>query len=128
MELLTCQRVFARIDEDIDTINRSYGLMSSEHKDMLLKDIKYLLLDNIAREIRLVFYDPQNRDSVFFQYVYALDARTDPGSGAHNRRGEPPMEAAFDVFVEFTEGFLRLDSEDQTLLLQNTELDWFTHA
>jgi len=127
MELVALRKVLERISEDLDAIDEAYGLLSSDQKAVLLRDIEYLFVDNIAEEIRFVFYDPRNRGSVFLQYVYSPDGIRRPSGMIDAMKEDIPGELVFDVFVEFTEAFLHLEPEQQNQLLRNTERDWYAY-
>lgn len=128
MELVAGINVLERISEDLEAINQAYGLLSADQKSMLLRDIEYLFLDNIVKEVRFVFYDSRDKGVIFRQYVYAPGHNPRPHDIMDILRGELPRGLVFDVFVEFTEGFLQLELEEQRLLLGNTERQWFTYG
>ena len=48
-----------QIEDDLVSINSSFGFLSNDQLYMLHRDIKYVFLDNIAHNIRLVFYNPK---------------------------------------------------------------------
>jgi hypothetical protein len=127
MEPVILANVLKHIGDDLDAIDKAYGLLSDKEKAVLLRDIEYLFLDNIAEEIRIVFYDPSNKGSIHLLYAYSRDGMRRP-SGVMNGLAEyARVELVFDVFVEFSEAFLRLEPEEQELLLSNTERDWYTY-
>lgn len=127
MGLVADGSVLDRISEDLEAINEAYGLLSAEQKDMLLRDIEYLFLDNIVKEVRFVFYDPRQSGAIFRQHVYAPGDNRRLTDLMDSLKGEVPSGLVFDVFVEFTEGFLQLEPEEQRLLLGNTEREWYTY-
>jgi hypothetical protein len=127
MDPVILANVLKHIGDDLDAIDKAYGLLSDEEKTMLLRDIEYLFLDNIAEEIRFVFYDPHNKGSIHLLYAYSCDGIRRPSGVMDNLAEEVHGELVFDVFVEFSEAFLRLDPEEQELLLGNTERDWYTY-
>jgi hypothetical protein len=127
MEHVILTNVLRHIGDDLDTIDKAYGLLSDEEKTVLLRDIEYLFLDNIAEEIRFVFHDPHNKGSIHLLYAYSNDGMR-RASGVMDSLAEYAHgELVFDVFVEFSEAFLRLDPVEQELLLGNTERDWYTY-
>ena len=127
MEPVILTNVLRHIGDDLDAIDKAYGLLSQEDKTVLLRDIEYLFLDNIAEEIRFVFYDPHNKGSIHLLYAYSRDGVRRPSGVMDGLSEYADAELVFDVFVEFSEAFLRLDPEEQTLLLGNTERDWYTY-
>jgi len=127
MEPVILENVLKHIGDDLDAIDNAYGLLSDEEKTVLLRDIEYLFLDNIAEEIRFVFYDPRDKDSIYPLYTYSRDGMWRPSGAMGSIAEHAHGELVFDVFVEFSEAFLRLDPEDQALLLGNTERDWYTY-
>ena len=113
------------IEQDLNLINKTFEILSMKEESKLLRDIKYLLLDNIAKKIRLAFYDINDKDDVLYQYVYRNNGSVEKDvlpATIENFSGE---NLAFDVFIDFKDAFLELDSSDKDMLLQNTEYDWF---
>lgn len=127
MEYMSLQSLLERIREDLKTLDKAYGLLSTDQEAMLLRDIEYLFLDNVARDIRFVFLDSERKDSVVFQQVYMPGAKPRCADMMGLLQAERDKELVFDVYVSFTEGFLRLDPEEQKLVLGNTERDWYTY-
>lgn len=127
MGFVALDHLLEDMGKDLEAINKAHGLLSQEQKGALLRDIEYLFMDNIAEEIRFVFYDPLNRDSVFLQSVYARDTIRKPSTVFDDLKGELPQELVFDIFVVFSKGFLQLESGEQELLLGNTERNWYTY-
>ncbi len=120
------EKVIVQINTDFDLLNDVYGILSAAQKDLLIDDIGYLFLDNIAREIRFAFYNPDNPDFILFQHVYHRNGKTKGPAVAQRIKKEFIADMAFDVFIDFTDAFLALDSQYQDLLLKNTELEWRT--
>ncbi|MBF0573976.1 MAG: hypothetical protein HQK69_09490 [Desulfamplus sp.] len=113
------------IEHDLNLINRTFEIMSSKEELKLSKDIKYLLLDNIAEKIRFAFYNVNNKEDILYQYLYKNNGaaeKSDLPDSFDNITGET---IAFDVFIDFTENFLALKKNERDLLLNNTEYDWF---
>ena len=127
MDPVILANVLKHIGDDLDAIDKAYGLLSDEEKTTLLRDIEYLFLDNIAEEIRFVFYDPHNKGPIQLVCAYSRDCIRRPSGVMDSLAEEVHGELVFDVFVEFSEAFLRLDTEEQELLLGNTERDWYTY-
>ena len=127
MEPASLANVLEQIGDDLDAIDKAYGLLSDEEKSVLLRDIEYLFLDNIAEEIRFVFYDPHNKGFIYPLCTYSRDGVRRPPGVMDSLSEHVNEELVFDVFVEFSEAFLRLDPEEQKLLLGNTERDWYTY-
>jgi len=115
--------LLARIDDDLILINDRFDILSQDQLSMLYRDIKYVFLDNIAKEIRLVFYDPATQN-VYWENKYTRDGSAQ-SEGDINSNGIK-KELVFDVFIDFTHAFLNLHANDRKVLLNNTELDWFT--
>lgn len=113
------------VERDLGLINKTFQIMSSEAELKLLKDIKYLLLDNIAKKIRFAFYDINNKDDVSYQYVYRNTGSVEKEHLPDTRDDFFGENLAFDVFIDFNDNFLKLDSLNKNILLQNTEYDWF---
>jgi len=116
-----------RIEEDLQLINSRYGLLAPDQHPLLLKDIKYLLLDNIAKKVRLVFHDRQAEGRVLLEYAYTLDGfeESQKVTDAHLAG---LSDISFDIFIEFTDAFLALDKKIQTLMLHNTEFEWYPYS
>lgn len=120
------ENTLSQIEVSLDFISNRYGLLSREQQPVLLKDIKYLLLDNIAKEIKLIFYNPDRPNQVFLEYVYTASKISEPRNMLDDILGSPgPSAVAFDVYIEFTSAFLSLDRETQDLLQRNTEFEWY---
>ncbi|MBF0204704.1 MAG: hypothetical protein HQK67_10425 [Desulfamplus sp.] len=113
------------MERDLILINSTFEIVSSKEEAKLLKDIKYLLLDNIARKIRFLFYDISNKDDILYQYVYRNNGVADKPDSPDSLDDFVGDAIAFDVFIDFTDTFLSLRKQDRDLLLQNTEYDWF---
>ena len=128
MKLSNFNELLARLDGDLDLINEKYGLFSTEIREKLLRDIHYLFLDNIAKEIRFVFYDPENKSCIFREYCYCRDGTVDQIDRAGEFEHNSSAGIAFDLFVDFTEPFLRLPGRDQQIMLTNTEFDWYSYG
>lgn len=120
------EKMIVQINKDFDLLNDVYGILSTAQKDLLIGDIGYLFLDNIAWEIRFAFYNPDNPDCILFQYVYHRYGQTENPDAVQRIKKESLADMAFDVFIDFTDAFLELDSQGQDLLLKNTELEWRT--
>ncbi|MBF0467389.1 MAG: hypothetical protein HQK61_00650 [Desulfamplus sp.] len=114
-----------RMEHDLGLINSTFEIMSSKEQKKLSKDIKYLLLDNIAKKIRFTFYDIKNRDAVLYQYIYRNNGVADKSDFPGSFDNFKDDSIAFDVFIDFTDTFLALRKQDRDTLLQNTEYDWF---
>ncbi|MBF0508209.1 MAG: hypothetical protein HQK57_04690 [Deltaproteobacteria bacterium] len=127
MSLTDANRLLDRLDRGLDYLNRRFELMTVSRRVSLSRDIRYLLLDNIARCVRLTFYDPDDRATILFQFVYALEDNIQTPESIDISLNESPGYIAFDVFIEFTETFLSLNREDQELLINNTEITWQTY-
>ncbi len=112
------------VEHDLSLINSTFEIMSSKDELKLSKDIKYLLLDNIAEKIRFAFYDVTNRDDVLYQYIYKNNGLADKSDFPDSFDGFSG-DIAFDVFIDFTETFLELRKQERDMLLNNTEYDWF---
>lgn len=113
------------MEQDLNLINNTFEIMSSKEQLRLSKDIKYLLLDNIAEKIRFAFYDVRNKGDVLYQYIYknnGLAEKSDLPDSFECFVGE---SIAFDVFIDFTDTFLELRKQERDMLLNNTEYDWF---
>ncbi|HIJ90583.1 MAG: hypothetical protein OEV89_07425 [Desulfobulbaceae bacterium] len=114
----------SQIEESLDLITAT-GLLTREQKPVLLKDIKYLLLDNIAKEIKLIFYNPDRPDQVFLEYVYTSSMISEPRNMLDDILSSDPSAVAFDVYIEFTRAFHGLDRNLRDLLQKNTEFEWY---
>lgn len=126
MNATDLEKVLVQINTDFDLLNNVYGILSSAQKDLLIDDIGYLFLDNIAAEIRFAFYNPGSQDVILFQYAYGRNGLQESPDVAGRIQKESIGDIAFDVFIDFTDAFLELDSQQQDLLLKNTELEWRT--
>ena len=123
--LARLDKMLKMIEQDLGLINKTFKIMSLEEELKLLKDIKYLLLDNIARKIRFAFYDINNKDDVLYQYVYRNNGSAQKDTLPDTSEVFCGENLAFDVFIDFNDTFLKLDGLDKDILLQNTEYDWF---
>ena len=126
MNAADLEKVLEQINTDFDLLNNVYGILSTAQKDLLIDDIGYLFLDNIATEIRFAFYNSGNQDVILFQYVYSSNGLQESPDAAGRIQKDSIGDIAFDVFIDFTDAFLELDSQQQDLLLKNTELEWRT--
>ncbi len=124
MERNSLDKMFYWIDHDLDFINQLFRLVSSEEKRELFRDIKYVFLDQIAREVRFVFYEEESKSTIYYQYIYT-------SSGERKEKGSFQLvdlslepHVAFDVFIEFTDSFLKMDKKKQSFLLNNAEYEW----
>ncbi len=126
MNAAELQKVLVQINADFDLLNNVCQILSTAQKDLLIDDIGYLFLDNIAKEIRFAFYNPDNQDVILFQYVYGRNGQTQSPDAVGRNQKESIGDIAFDVFIDFTDAFLELDGQHQDLLLKNTELEWRT--
>jgi len=127
MNTALLDKTLNRIEADLQAISSRYGLITPDLRPVLIKDIKYLLLDNIARGIKLVFYNPDLDGRILFEYEYTVDDLHGPP------REDKPLhdfstDISFDIFIEFTDEFLSLDKRIQTLILQNTEFEWYPYS
>nr|ASQ41168.1 hypothetical protein [Candidatus Magnetananas rongchenensis] len=119
------ETMLIRIEDDLRDINEKFGILSEKELRMLSRDIKYVFLDNIAKEIKLVFYDHDDTDVVYSEYVYSI-------AGSVKIKGDMSVEdtdnknVVFDVFIEFMDDFQKLNSQLRNILLKNTELEWLT--
>nr|WCC90916.1 hypothetical protein [Desulfobacteraceae bacterium] len=112
-----------QIEHDLLSINHTFNILSLEQLHMLHRDMKYVFLDNIAEMIRLVFYDPKS-NTIYWEYIYSKDGNAQvKGDMQHDMVSD---DLIFDVFIDFTKTFLCLHRDERQLLLNNTELDWFT--
>ena len=127
MNTALLDKTLTRIEADLQTINSRYGLITSDLQPVLIKDIKYLLLDNIAKGIKLVFYNPDSDGQILFEYVYTLDD-LDRSPREEKSLEDFSTDISFDIFIEFTDEFLSLDKKIQTLILQNTEFEWYPYS
>lgn len=117
-------KLFYWIKHDLDFINQLFRIVSPEQKRELFRDIKYVFLDHIAREVRFVFYDTNDKSSVYYQYIYTSNGEKKEKGSFQLIDLSLELRVAFDVFIEFTDPFLELDKKMQSLLLNNTEYDW----
>jgi len=117
------EKLLYRIGDDLKLINNKFDILTKEQLNMLYRDIKYVFLDNIAQTIRLVFYDPKSNNA-YWEYKYSKDGTAHIEGDIHSDSVKD--ELVFDVFIDFTKQFLGLHSDDRDVLLNNTELDWFT--
>ncbi|MBF0508646.1 MAG: hypothetical protein HQK57_06940 [Deltaproteobacteria bacterium] len=127
MNVSDVDRIFDCLDQHLGYLNRHFGLMTEARQTRLTRDIRYLLLDNIARRIRLAFYDPADREAILLQFVYSLEDEVELPDHINFTLNESLGSIAFDVFIEFTEAFLSLPKEDRELLINNTETKWHTY-
>jgi len=126
MNAADLEKVLVQLNTDFDLLDDVYGILSTAQRDLLIDDIGYLFLDNIAREIRFAFYNPDNQDLILFQYVYSRKGQVESPDAAGRIEKVSNGNIAFDVFIDFTDAFLELDNQHQELLLKNTELEWCT--
>ncbi|KPA14587.1 hypothetical protein MHK_005205 [Candidatus Magnetomorum sp. HK-1] len=117
------EKLLYRIADDLKSINNKFDILTHEQLNMLYRDIRYVFLDNIAQEIRLVFYDPK-LNNTYWEYKYSKDGTAQLDGDIHS--DSIIEDLVFDVFIDFTKPFLGLQSDDRDVLLNNTELDWFT--
>ncbi|MBF0232007.1 MAG: hypothetical protein HQK62_00850 [Desulfamplus sp.] len=113
------------MEQDLGLINSTFKIMSLKEEQKLSKDIKYLLLDNIARKIRFSFYDISNKDDVLYEYIYKINGVAEKTDFPESFDDFHVDTIAFDVFIDFTETFLSLRKQQRDTLLGNTEYDWF---
>ncbi|MBF0228378.1 MAG: hypothetical protein HQK63_02105 [Desulfamplus sp.] len=113
------------MEHDLNLINSTFEIMSSKDELKLAKDIKYLLLDNIAEKIRFAFYNVSNREDILYQYLYKNNGITEKSDLPDSFDDMAGKTIAFDVFIDFTENFLALKKSERDMLLNNTEYDWF---
>ncbi len=118
-------KMLETIEEDLSLINKTFEIMSSRDQLKLSKDIKYLLLDNIAEKIRFAFYDIDNKDDILYQYIYKNNGMAEKPDLADSFDLFAGEAIAFDVFIDFTDSFLDLKKQERDILLNNTEYDWF---
>ncbi len=124
MKVVTADKILLQVDRDIELIKAKCEMATSNEIVSLSRDIKYLLVDSIAQTIWLSFYDPEDRESVFFKHVYSLEGTSWISEAVDNARSGIGSSIAFDAAIEFTETFIELDKKTQKLLLGNTELEW----
>ncbi|MBF0397858.1 MAG: hypothetical protein HQK78_13850 [Desulfobacterales bacterium] len=123
MKNLGIDKLILQIQADLEIINKNFSIIPSAQRVKLLRDIKYVFLDNIAKEIKFAFYDPKNKANIFRQYIYKSNGETQNLGNMYLI--EKAKNIAFDVFIEFTDTFLGLDTKFQNLLLKNTEYEWY---
>jgi len=117
-------RLYLNISNDLKYIHAIYGILTNKQLEMLTRDIQYVFMDNIAKEIKLCFYDPDNKKKIYSQYIYTNKGESIiKGNLDINKTSD---KLAFDVFIEFTDTFQKIDKQLREILLNNTELDWFS--
>lgn len=120
--------ILGRMAADLDTAHRISGVLSGEQKRNMLNDLRYVLLDNIADEIRFDFYRPGHPDGTWFRSVYRRDGRISRRGSVEGIESLPAENIAFDVSIAFTRPFLDLAQQDKDHLLGNTDFDWMPAA
>jgi hypothetical protein len=123
MAMNKLENLLDHIDTELHMINDRFDILSDDQLNMLYRDIKYVFMDNIASEIRLVFYDPTTKKN-YWENKYSIDGSAQSDGDIYSNAIKNDL--VFDVFIDFTNAFLHLHSDDRHVLLNNTELDWFT--
>lgn len=118
------EQALLSIEENLDHICNVHRLITNEQKMALLKDIKYLLLDNIAQEVKLDFYDPIDKINVM-ECFYTADGLREKFTVVDQNRDMSGVNVTIDVFFKFTDAFLSLGEEVQKILLRNTDFEWY---
>ena len=118
------QAVLTNIEEYFDLVCMDYGLITVEQKRPLLKDIRYVLLDNIAEEVKLEFHDTNNKKLLIC--VCTADGVIETLNVVDLFSKKNSIEITIDVFFKFTDAFLSIDEETRKLMLYTTEFTWHT--
>jgi hypothetical protein len=120
------EQALVSIEENLDRICKVYRLITAEQKRVLLKDIKYMLLDNIVEEVKLDFFDPADNSNVF-ECLCTADGLTEIFNAVdQGKENENVDHVAIDVFFKFTDAFLSIGAETQKIMLCSTEFVWHT--
>lgn len=118
------EQALVKIEAHLEQICDVYGLITCEQKLILRKDIKYLLLDHIAQEVKLTFYDRGKNINVL-ECLYTPQGVTETASGIGRNRYPSGVDIAIEVVFKFTDAFLSMGEDSQKLLLCNTDFEWY---
>lgn len=122
------EQALVRIAENLDHFCKEYRLISVEQKRVLLKDIQYMLLDNIVEEVKLDFYDSVENSNILVCLCTA-DGLTEILNVINQGKTRENIEnVGIDVFFKFTDAFLSLGEEIQKIMLCSTAFVWHTDS
>jgi hypothetical protein len=122
--VVVLNRILGRLAADLEAAHRVCGVLSVEEKERMLDDLRYLLLDNIADEIRFDFYVPDQPEGDWYRSVYRRDGEISKQGSVGGIDGLPVKNIAFDVSIDFMAPFLSLEQRCKNHLLGNTEFVW----
>ena len=121
--------LYKTVSYDIELLNTYYGIFPEGIKGGLLYDLKQLLSNDIAGELKLAFYDPVNPEKVYLEKTYCLvNGRKATGGFPSIKRYPLPKPYEFDIFVYFSNSFLTLSKGKQAQLLNGFQFKWFSFS
>ena len=121
--------LYKTISYDIELLNDYYGIFPEGFAAGLLHDLRELLGNEIAGELRLAFYDPVDPEKVYLERSYRLiNGRKGAAGFPHIKKYPLPKPYEFDIFVYFSDGFLALSKGEQERLLNGFNFKWFNFS
>ena len=119
--------LYKTISYDIELLNDYYGIFPEGFAAGLLRDLRELLGNEIAGELRLAFYDPVDPEKVYLERSYRLiNGRKGAAGFPHIKKYPLPKPYEFDIFVYFSDGFLALSKGEQERLLNGFNFKGFS--
>jgi len=123
IKISNLEETLCSIEEYLSNTCKVYRLITDEQNRVLLRDIQYLLFDNIAEEVKLVFYDPGKRIKLL-ECLCTVDGLTEILNIVDKSTNNDSVDIAIDAIFKFTDTFLSISKETQKIMLCTTEFVW----